>query len=109
MTAFTIGRHYLVEKMDSKKGRWETVSEVTRGTQCPVNRLEEGNRYLFRVTAVSKEGPSEPCETTTETLAKNPFGKWRIVLTQITYFSCLSRVSRLPVDQYYEIYSPYFV
>ncbi|VEL06667.1 unnamed protein product [Protopolystoma xenopodis] len=65
--------HYLVEKMDSKKGRWETVSEVTRGTQCPVNRLEEGNRYLFRVTAVSKEGPSEPCETTTETLAKNPF------------------------------------
>uniref|UniRef100_A0A5K3EN24 non-specific serine/threonine protein kinase n=1 Tax=Mesocestoides corti TaxID=53468 RepID=A0A5K3EN24_MESCO len=66
-------QYYLVEKMDTKKGRWEKVAEVTRGTTCTVPKLIEGNKYDFRVSAVSNQGASEPLEAETETIAKNPY------------------------------------
>lgn len=66
-------RFYQVEKMDTSKGRWEKVAEVPRGTSCEVPRLEEGRAYLFRVTAVSNQGVSEPLETEGEIIAKNPY------------------------------------
>jgi hypothetical protein len=40
-----------------------------------VTGLEEGNDYLFRVTAINDEGESEPLEADTAIKAKNPFGK----------------------------------
>ena len=39
-----------------------------------VTGLEEGEEYLFRVTANTDEGPSEPLVADTATLAKNPWG-----------------------------------
>ncbi len=65
--------HYVVEKMDTQKGKWEPVAEVSRGTTCKVPKLVEGHPYLFRVSAVSKQGQSEPLEATGPTVAKNPY------------------------------------
>ena len=39
-----------------------------------VTGLEEGQEYLFRVTANTAEGPSEPLVADTAIKAKNPFG-----------------------------------
>lgn len=66
-------RHYLVERMDTEKGRWEKVAEVSRGTNCEVPKLAEGKKYMFRVSAVSNQGQSEPLETESEMVAKNPY------------------------------------
>ncbi|CAH8526186.1 unnamed protein product [Heterobilharzia americana] len=67
--------HYKVEKMNVNKGRWEPVGEVTRGLTITASKLEEGQPYKFRVTAVSNQGDSEPLESEAETVAKNPFEK----------------------------------
>ena len=67
--------HYIVEKMDTKKGTWTEVGKVTGDTQCGVPGLEPGKSYKFRVKAVNKEGESEPLVTDKETLAKDPYGK----------------------------------
>lgn len=37
--------------------------------------LHEGKEYQFRVKAVNAEGESEPLETESTIIAKNPFGK----------------------------------
>ncbi|VDL60884.1 unnamed protein product, partial [Hymenolepis diminuta] len=66
-------QYYLVEKQDTSKGRWEKVAEVSRGTTCNVPKLTEGSRYIFRTIAVSSQGESEPLETDTEIVAKNPY------------------------------------
>ncbi|TPP56261.1 Twitchin [Fasciola gigantica] len=67
--------HYVVEKMNLNRKRWEPVAEVPRGTSVAVPKLEEGQPYMFRVKAVSSQGESEPLETESETIAKNPFEK----------------------------------
>jgi hypothetical protein len=36
--------------------------------------LKEGHEYEFRVIAENQNGESEPLETTSPVLAKNPFG-----------------------------------
>ncbi|VDK78974.1 unnamed protein product [Dibothriocephalus latus] len=66
-------QYYLVEKKDVAKGRWEKVAEVSRGTTCEVPKLEEAHAYMFRVSAVSSQGSSEPLESEAETIAKNPY------------------------------------
>ncbi|KAF8572507.1 hypothetical protein P879_00960 [Paragonimus westermani] len=67
--------HYVVEKMNMNKNRWEPVAEVSKGTTVLVPKLEEGQPYKFRVAAVSSVGVSEPLETEMEVIAKNPFEK----------------------------------
>ncbi|GAA49620.1 twitchin [Clonorchis sinensis] len=67
--------HYVVEKMNLNKRRWEPVAEVSKGTSVVAQKLEEGQPYQFRVMAVSSQGTSEPLETETETIAKNPYEK----------------------------------
>lgn len=60
--------------MDLKKGKWEKVSDVVKGTSFTVPKLEEGHQYKFRVSAESPLGVSEPLEADQPILAKNPFG-----------------------------------
>ncbi|CAL8090942.1 unnamed protein product [Calicophoron daubneyi] len=67
--------HYVVEKMNLSKKRWEPVAEVRQGTTVTATKLDEGQPYLFRVKAVSDQGESEPLETENEIVAKNPFEK----------------------------------
>ncbi|XP_021346443.1 twitchin-like isoform X8 [Mizuhopecten yessoensis] len=64
---------YKVEKYDTKKGRWEPVKDLVKGTSLTVPKLQEGHDYKFRVVAVSDNGESEPLETEEPVTAKNPF------------------------------------
>lgn len=63
---------YLVEKMDTDTGLWVPVGK-TKGTGMDVAGLVPGKEYKFRVSAVNKEGESEPLETLKPIVAKNPF------------------------------------
>ncbi|ODM93780.1 Twitchin [Orchesella cincta] len=65
---------YVVEKLDLATGRWVPAGRVgPEAKSFDVTGLTEGHEYQFRVKAVNEEGESEPLETTTPTLAKNPF------------------------------------
>lgn len=73
---------YEVEKMDTTTGKWVRVAKVpakdsVKEPECDVTNLEPGKEYKFRVTAVNKEGDSEPLTTTKTIIAKNPFGKYK--------------------------------
>ncbi|CAF0846330.1 unnamed protein product [Brachionus calyciflorus] len=65
---------YIIEKMDVARGEWspaETVSGVVN--QVKLTKLTPKKEYKFRVRAVNKEGESPNLETSTGTVAKNPF------------------------------------
>uniref|UniRef100_A0A1I8IQH6 Ig-like domain-containing protein n=1 Tax=Macrostomum lignano TaxID=282301 RepID=A0A1I8IQH6_9PLAT len=67
-------QNYVVQKLDTQKGEWETVSETVSGTTFTVPRLKEGHEYQFRVAAETLQGISEPLETSgAPTKAKNPY------------------------------------
>ncbi len=63
--------------MNTVTKQWERVSSSIPNnvTQFKVTRLEEGQRYMFRVIAENDQGSGAPLVTEIETLAKNPFGK----------------------------------
>ena len=56
-----------------------------------VQKLIEGNEYIFRVSAINKEGTSKPLDSDVF-IAKSPFGKRSIYSVQ---FSSNSTISRL--------------
>lgn len=58
--------------MDTATGRWIPVG-TSKIPEMDVTGLNEGKEYMFRVKAVNAEGESEPLETDTGTIAKNPF------------------------------------
>ncbi len=64
-----------MEKCDEAVGVWAPVRGAVRENAVAVSDLIEGKRYLFRVCAINMMGQSEPGETLTSVLAKNPFGK----------------------------------
>ena len=67
-------KYYTVEKMDTEKGVWIPCGETVGKTpEFDVTGLHEGCTYMFRVRAVNNEGESEPLETDTAILARNPF------------------------------------
>lgn len=51
------------------------MAENCKGTSCLVPKLQEGHKYLFRVSAENANGPSKPLETEDPVTAKNPFGE----------------------------------
>jgi hypothetical protein len=72
---------YQLEKMDTKTGQWVPCGRVDApdgddetDIKVPVKGLEEGHRYQFRVKAVNDEGASEPLQTESSVLIKDPFG-----------------------------------
>lgn len=65
---------YVVEKQDVSTGRWVPAGFVDADkTDLELTGLEPNKKYNFRVKAVNEEGESEPLETDTATLAKNPY------------------------------------
>lgn len=64
--------HYEIEKLDPLTGQWIPCGKSTE-PEANVTGLQEGKPYKFRVRAVNKEGESEPLETETSIIAKNPF------------------------------------
>ncbi len=75
---------YLVEKMDTDSGLWVPVGKA-KGTSMEVGGLVPGKEYKFRVSAVNKEGESEPLETLKPIVAKNPFGRCLLRCFYLTY------------------------
>jgi len=57
--------------------QWERASGCVSSevTQFKVSRLDEGQTYLFQVSAENDQGCGLALTTEFETLAKNPFGK----------------------------------
>jgi len=41
--------NYIVEKCDTRTGKWEPVSKFIRSTKYEVMGLDEGHEYKFRV------------------------------------------------------------
>ncbi|VDO68159.1 unnamed protein product [Heligmosomoides polygyrus] len=66
--------HYEVEKMSTKDGIWVPCGR-TADTAFVVDTLNKGDHYKFRVKAVNSEGVSDPLESDTDVLAKNPFDR----------------------------------
>lgn len=73
---------YIIEKMDVTSGRWVPagIADPEKPEQT-ITGLEPGKKYEFRVKAVNEEGESEPLQTDTAILAKNPYGMW--ILTKL--------------------------
>lgn len=68
---------YQVEKLDKATGRWVPVGR-TNDLEMDVKGLQDGHSYEFRVKAINDEGESEPLDTESATVAKNPYGKYFI-------------------------------
>ncbi|KAK5968521.1 Twitchin [Trichostrongylus colubriformis] len=66
--------HYEIEKMSTKDGIWVPCGR-TADTSFVVDSLSKGDHYKFRVKAVNSEGASDPLESDTDILAKNPFDR----------------------------------
>lgn len=65
---------YVIEKLDTAVGRWVPAGTVDpEKTEQEIKGLEPNHRYQFRVKAVNEEGESEPLETDSAIVAKNPF------------------------------------
>lgn len=67
--------HYIVERRETSRVVWSTVSEKHEQTHITVGKLVRGNEYLFRVMGVNKFGAGEPLESE-PVIAKNAFGKY---------------------------------
>lgn len=65
---------YLVEKFDPENGAWIPVGK-SKDPEMVVDGLTPGHEYKFRVKALNKEGESEPLETYTSIVAKDPYCK----------------------------------
>lgn len=65
---------YVVEKYDPDSAIWLPVGR-TKDPELEVQGLIPGHEYQFRVKAVNKEGESEPLETLSSIIAKDPFSK----------------------------------
>lgn len=63
---------YLIEKLDPETGSWIPV-EKSLIPEVDVRNLIPGKSYSFRVKAINKEGESEPLETLSPIIAKDPY------------------------------------
>lgn len=70
--------HYIVEKKDVKRKSWQEASKCET-LEAVVDKLTEGNQYLFRVSAENQYGISEPVELTEPVTAKYPFSEYLLL------------------------------
>lgn len=66
--------HYIVEQKDVSSREWQIVEQTTELSMV-IGKLQAKHSYHFRVKAVNKIGQSQPLETKSSTLAKNPYGR----------------------------------
>ncbi|XP_061656401.1 titin-like isoform X2 [Syngnathoides biaculeatus] len=64
--------HYIVERRETSRVVWSTISESHEQTYISVGKLVRGNEYVFRVMAVNKYGIGVPLESEA-VVAKNAF------------------------------------
>ena len=69
-------KKYIVERRDAKRQAWICVDSVRPSTLTyTIERLIEGNDYLFRVFAANDEGVSEPLENPFVVNIRRPPGR----------------------------------
>lgn len=66
--------HYIVERRETSRVVWSTVSDEHEQTHITVGKLVCGNEYVFRIMGVNKYGVGEPLESE-PVIAKNAFGR----------------------------------
>lgn len=71
--------HYIVEKRETSRVVWSTISEAMEQRAVVVQKLARGNEYVFRVRGVNKFGAGEPLESD-PVIAKNAFGEEIMIL-----------------------------
>lgn len=67
--------HYIVERRETSRVVWSTVSDMHEQTHVTICKLLRGNEYVFRVMGVNKYGVGEPLESE-PVIAKNSFGRF---------------------------------
>lgn len=67
---------YIVEKKDVKRRSWQETAK-TIDLNVTATKLQEGNQYLFRVSAQNQHGISDPVELSEPITAKNPYSESR--------------------------------
>lgn len=68
---------YIIEKQDTKRGTWSSAGTVPADKTCfTVNKLTEGNNYLFRVSSENEVGMSSPTDISTPVTVKSPYGEF---------------------------------
>lgn len=65
--------HYIVEKRETSRVVWSTVSDCMEECIVSVQKLVRGSEYVFRVRGVNKFGAGDPLESD-PIIAKNAFG-----------------------------------
>ncbi|ELT96018.1 hypothetical protein CAPTEDRAFT_139703, partial [Capitella teleta] len=65
--------NYIVEYRTKGDIKWKTATREVKTTEFTVEKLVEGNEYVFRVVALNKVGESEPGAPSQPILAKNPW------------------------------------
>ena len=68
---------YCIEKCEERRAAsWDEVGVMgSEERKTVVNKLIDGAKYRFRVSAENKYGRSDPCETLEPIVVKSPFGK----------------------------------
>ena len=65
---------YLVRYMDIDSGEWVTAC-TTNTPSATAQGLKPGHLYMFEISAINKEGQSEPLFTGDPILAENPYSE----------------------------------
>ena len=66
--------NYILEKLDCESGEWSPCGKTNGELECPVEGLQTGKKYKFRVRAKNSEGESEPLVGPYDSvLIKDPF------------------------------------
>lgn len=55
--------NYIVEKRDTNREAWTTVTSAMTKTTCKVPKLEEGREYIYRISAENMYGISDPLDS----------------------------------------------
>ena len=66
---------YLVRYMDIDSGEWVTAC-TTQTPSATASGLKPGHLYMFEISAINKEGQSEPLFTGDPILAENPYSEY---------------------------------
>uniref|UniRef100_A0A0N5D1Z0 non-specific serine/threonine protein kinase n=1 Tax=Thelazia callipaeda TaxID=103827 RepID=A0A0N5D1Z0_THECL len=66
--------NYIVEKRDLQSNTWTPTLIFIPGSTVMIPKLNEGHQYEFRVMAENAYGKSDPLNTDSPVLAKDPFG-----------------------------------
>ena len=81
---------YLVRYMDIDSGEWATAC-TTSSCNATAKGLKPGHLYQFEVSAINKEGQSEPILTTDPILAENPYSMFLSIM--INYYNYPKKMS----------------